>query len=74
MAFPPDNLDTRFRHGIELQNRIRYVICQGGKFDKKEFKRNVAGSGAYAPWSTVVTLLEVVLYYLPKGLSTGIDS
>jgi hypothetical protein len=26
---------------------------RGASFDKKEFKRNVAGSGAYAPSSTV---------------------
>jgi hypothetical protein len=39
---PPDNLDTRFRRGIELRNRIRYVICvRGASFDEKEFKRYI---------------------------------
>ena len=28
---------------------------RGASFDKKELKRNVAGSGAYAPSSTVYT-------------------
>ena len=29
---PPHILDIGFRRGIEWRNRIRYVICQGGKF------------------------------------------
>jgi hypothetical protein len=34
-----------------LESGIKVV--RGASFDKKEFKRNVAGSGAYAPTTTV---------------------
>jgi hypothetical protein len=33
-------------------------VVRGASFDKKEFKRNVVGSGAYAPTTTVVNLRD----------------
>jgi hypothetical protein len=39
-----------------LESGIKVV--RGASFDKKEFKRNVAGSGAYAPTTTVVNLRD----------------
>jgi hypothetical protein len=45
----PDKLHNRFRRWIEWRNQIRYVIYRGASFDKKEFKRNLAGSVSYPP-------------------------
>jgi len=52
---------------------VIYVVG-GASFDKKEFKRNVVGSVAYALLSTVV-LLTIVQYFhlsiLGSHVSTG---
>ena len=47
---PPDKLHNGFGFVIQFSVGIRYVIiCQGGEFDKKEFKRNLAGSVSFPP-------------------------
>jgi hypothetical protein len=47
-------------------------VVRGASFDKKEFKRNVAGSGAYAPTTTVEVCkrLVSVLQYFTSDLRT----
>jgi hypothetical protein len=46
---------------------------RGASFDKKEFKRNVAGSGAYAPSSTVaIHAVAIDVIPLPRGLKLAI--
>jgi hypothetical protein len=48
-----------------LESGIKVV--RGASFDKKEFKRNVAGSGAYAPTTTVLILSLYVQYTQLRG-------
>ncbi len=57
---PPDKLHNGFGFVIQFRIGIRYVICQGGEFDKKEFKRNLVGSVSYPPVYTIVCLLKSV--------------
>jgi hypothetical protein len=47
--WPHAKLNNVFGFVIQFRVGIRYLICHGGEFDKKEFKRNLAGSVAYAP-------------------------
>jgi hypothetical protein len=42
-------LHNGFGFVIQFRVGIRYVICQGASFEKKEFKRNLAGSVSYPP-------------------------
>jgi hypothetical protein len=44
---PPNKLHNRCGFVIKFRDGIRYLSCQGASFDKKEFKRNLAGSGYY---------------------------
>jgi hypothetical protein len=46
---PPDKLHNGFGFVIQFRVGICYVICQGASFEKKEFKRNLAGSVSYPP-------------------------
>jgi hypothetical protein len=62
-----------FRRGIERQNRIRYVICQGGKLDKKEFKRNAGESVCPAIYGLVdfgLPTLRVIGNIMWSGIQT----
>jgi len=54
ISCPPDKLHNGFGFVVQFRIGICHVICQGASFDKKEFKKNVAGSVSYAPASTVV--------------------
>ncbi len=45
------------------------IFCQGTIFDHKEFKRNLTGSGAYAPTNTVVynTVVRLCHFFFVAG-------
>ena len=53
---PPDKLHNGFGFVIQFRVGIRYVICRGASFEKKEFKRNLAGSVPPVSMVDVLTL------------------